>query len=171
MGCIKSVILFKATLSRAAGSLCNLCPHSKIVQLNKKINTNVPNDSVHPVWNVFTYSQWCQVMLAFWGFNLSISQSFFFNGEICVLFRIPKTLILERDVIVDSLKCTFQMVLAAQSLCELCSPPVCIGRDRRCILDWLFQNSAHEVKLNAWLDTIRRKIDHLVHEPVGSLSI
>lgn len=35
----------KTTLRRAAGSLCNSCPHSKIVQLNKINNIHFPKDS------------------------------------------------------------------------------------------------------------------------------
>lgn len=162
MGCIKSVILFKPTLSRAAGSLCNLCPHSKIVQLNKKININVQFTqfkifSLTPsgirsslLSEILIYQFINQKMFLF---NYFLTEKIVPHSEICILFRITKTLTLERDIIVDSLKCKFQMVIAAPSY--LCSPPVYTSGDR----SWISQNSAHEVKLNAWLDTIRSKID------------
>lgn len=53
-----SVILIKPTLRRAAGSLCNLCPHSKIVQLNKMNNIASPKGSVPP-----NYKKTCFLLL------------------------------------------------------------------------------------------------------------
>lgn len=53
-----SVILIKPTLRRAAGSLCNLWPHSKIVQLNKMNNIASPKGSVPP-----NYKKTCFLLL------------------------------------------------------------------------------------------------------------